>query len=126
MAKQKTVLIIEDDKSLSHALADILCPKFSILEAESGEKGVELALSKHPNLILLDLLLPKMDGMTAFKEIRKDPWGKDVPVIILTNVNATDVKLVENMVTNKPLFYLVKVDWKIHDVAKKIEDVLKI
>lgn len=126
MEKQKIVLIVEDDKSLRKALADVLLLKqFMVLEAENGEEGVKLALSKHPDLILLDLLLPMIDGMTAFKKIRKNPWGENVPVIILTNVNATDEQLVGNMVAYKPLFYLVKSDWKIQDVVKKIEDILK-
>src|SRR3989338_2081930 len=123
---QRTILIVEDEKSLRDAIVDILRLKnFSPLEAKNGIEGVELALSKHPDLILLDLIMPEMDGMTALKKIRADAWGKTVPVIILTNLSATKEQLVEDMVTHKPMHYLVKSDWKLHDVVKKIEEVLE-
>ena len=126
MKIHKTILIVEDEKSLSGAIADTLRRKnFLPLIAENGQEGVDLALSKHPDLILLDLLMPVMDGMTALKKIRADPWGANVPVIILTNLSATNDQLVDDMVMHKPLFYLIKSDWKLHDVVEKIEEILK-
>lgn len=126
MGKQKTILIVEDEKILQKTLADNLrAEKFLPIEAKNGREGVKLALSKHPDLILLDLLMPEMDGMTALKKIRQDTWGANVPVIILTNLSATDEKLVEDMVTQKPIHYLVKSDFKIDDVIKKIKEILK-
>lgn len=126
MEKKKTVLIIEDEKNIRGSIVDVLrLNDFLTLEASNGQEGVDLALEKHPDLILLDLLMPVMDGMTAFKKIRDDSWGKDVPVIILTNVSATEEKLVKGMIEFKPGYYLVKSDWKIHDVVDKIEKMLK-
>ena len=66
-----------------------------------------------------------MDGMVTLKKIREDAWGKNVPVIILTNLNATDERIIQDIVAHKPLHYLIKADWKIHDVVKKIDSVLK-
>jgi len=127
METKKTILIIEDEKNLRDAIVDILKIKnFDPLEAKNGREGVELALSKHPDLILLDLILPEMDGMTALKKIRADDWGANVPVIILTNLSATNEQLVEDMITHKPMYYLVKSDWKLHDVVDKIDEILKI
>ena len=127
MNKQKTVLIVEDEKSLRDAIVDILRLKdFNPLEAKNGKEGVGIALGKHPDLILLDLVMPEMDGMTALKKIREDAWGEKVPVIILTNLSATKEQLVEDMVTHKPMHYLIKSDWKLHDVVKKIEEILEI
>lgn len=126
MKTQKTILIVEDEKSLREAITDILrLKKFNPLEAKDGKEGVEMALAKHPDFILLDLLMPVMDGMTALKKIREDAWGEKVPVIILTNLSATKEQLVEDMVTHKPMHYLIKSDWKIHDVVKKIEEILE-
>jgi DNA-binding response OmpR family regulator len=126
MKTQKTILIVEDEKNLRDAIVDVLDRKgFAALNAKNGKEGVELALSKHPDLILLDLIMPEMDGMTALKKIREDAWGARVPVIILTNVSATSEELIEDVVTHKPLNYLIKSDWKIHDVVKKIEEVLR-
>ena len=125
MKVSKKILVVEDEKSLREAVVDILRLKnFMPLEAKNGERGVEIALKEHPDLILLDLMMPEMDGMTALKKIRNDAWGEHVPVIILTNLSATDEHLIEDMVTHKPMHYLVKSDWKIHDVVKKIEEVL--
>ncbi|KKR70685.1 MAG: hypothetical protein UU13_C0002G0030 [Candidatus Nomurabacteria bacterium GW2011_GWB1_40_7] len=123
---QKTILVVEDEESLREAIVDILRLKnFLSFEAKDGEEAVELALSKHPDLILLDLLMPVMDGMTALKKIREDSWGEKVPVVILTNLSATNEQLVEDMVTHKPMHYLIKSDWKLHDVVKKIEEILE-
>ena len=125
MEKRKTILVVEDEKDLRDAIADVLRLKnYDSLLAKNGIEGVEIALAKHPDLILLDLIMPEMDGMTALKKIREDAWGAKVPVIILTNVSATNEKLVEDMVTHKPMDYLIKSDWKLHDVLAKIEKTL--
>ena len=124
---QKTILVVEDEKSLRDAIVDILHRKsFLSLEAENGKEGVESALKNHSDAILLDLLMPVMDGMTALKKIRQDAWGAHVPVIILTNLSANNEQLVEDVVTHKPMNYLIKSDWKLIDVVKKIEKVLAI
>lgn len=111
---------------ITSALRDALQDKkYSVLEARNGREGVSSALQNHPDLILLDLLMPEMDGITALKHIRADAWGEDVSVMILTNVNASREKPVEDVVTHKPLEYLIKSDWKIHDVIEKIGKVLR-
>ena len=123
---QKTILVVEDEKNLREAIVEILRIKnFLPLEAKNGVEGVEIALLKHPDLILLDLIMPEMDGMTALKKIRQDTWGAHVPVIILTNLSATNEQLVEDVVTHKPMHYLIKSDWKLTDVVRKIEEVLE-
>lgn len=125
MKTQKTILIVEDEKSLRDALVDILRLKeFLPLEAKNGKDGLKLALSKHPELILLDLIMPEMDGMTLLKKIREDIWGATVPVIILTNLSAINGNVEEDAVAHRPTQYLIKSDWKLHDVIKKIEEML--
>jgi CheY-like chemotaxis protein len=125
MKTQKTILVVEDERVLRVAIVDALHRNdYNSLEAKNGMEGVEIALRKHPDLILLDLIMPEMDGMSALKKIRTDPWGASVPVIILTNVSATSEQLVDDMVTHKPMNYLIKSDWKLHDVLEKIEDIL--
>jgi DNA-binding response OmpR family regulator len=125
--KEKTILIVEDEKSLRGALVDFLHLKnFSTLEAKNGREGVLLALSKHPELILLDLIMPEMDGLTTLKKIREDVWGEKVPIIILTNLSATKEQLSDDKVTSKPSHYLIKSNWKLTDIVKKIESILEI
>ncbi|HEY4505643.1 MAG TPA: response regulator [Candidatus Paceibacterota bacterium] len=123
----KTILIIEDEKSLRNAVVDLLHAKsFLVIEAKNGREGMELALSKHPDLILLDLIMPEMDGMSVLKKIREDKWGVTVPVIILTNLSATIEQSVDNTLANSLTHYLIKSDWKLHDIVKKIEGIFKI
>lgn len=125
MQTQKTILIVEDEKSLRGAIVDILRLKnFLPLEAKNGKEGVELALLKHPELILLDLIMPEMDGMTALTMIRKDAWGATVPIIILTNLSAINGHALADAAARTPTHYLIKSDWKLHDIVKKIEEIL--
>lgn len=121
----KTILIVEDEKSLRGAMVDILRRKnFTPLSAKNGREGVDMALSKHPDLILLDLIMPEMDGMTALKIIREDAWGATVPIIILTNLSAINGNLSADAIAHRPTQYLIKSDWKLHDIIRKIERIL--
>lgn len=123
----KKILIVEDEIDLREALSDKLGREgFDPRGATNGKEGLELALKEHPDLILLDIVMPVMDGMTMFSELRKDEWGKNVPVILLTNLSATEEKIIKAMVENKPSYYLVKSDWKIGDVVKKINETLNL
>ena len=125
MPAQKTILVIEDEKSLREATVDILERKnFLVLSAKNGREGVALALKKQPQLILLDLIMPEMDGMTALRKIRADAWGATVPVIILTNLSAINGNIKDDATAHIPTQYLVKSDWKLHDIVKKIEEIL--
>ena len=124
--KNKTILIVEDEKSLRGALVDFLHIKeFLTLEAKNGREGRDIALSKHPDLILLDIIMPEMDGMATLKKIREDGWGKKIPIIILTNLSATKEQLTDDEITAKPTYYLIKSNWKLHDIVKKIETILE-
>src|SRR3989344_2983901 len=106
----KQILIVEDDKSLLQVLYDKLTQEgYSILSAVNGAIGLEAAQKNHPDLILLDIVLPKMDGMAMMHKLREDEWGKKVPVIILTNYDATDKRLTE-IVSDQPAYYLIKAD----------------
>lgn len=75
MKKQKKILIVEDEKSLREALVDAFqSRKFITLQAKNGKEAQSIAMKEHPDLIILDLLMPEVDGMTAFQAIRKNPW----------------------------------------------------
>jgi DNA-binding response OmpR family regulator len=122
----KKILIIEDERSLRDALTDILRSKnFLPLAAKNGKEGVEMARKKHPELILLDLIMPEMDGMAAFKKIRATAWGAKVPIIILTNLSATSERAMTDIVSHAATYYLIKSDWKLHDLVKRIEEILE-
>lgn len=123
--KKNTVLIIEDEVDLRHLLKEKLeSEDFSVLEAENGKVGLETALSAHPDVILLDIVMPAMDGLSMLRELRRDEWGKKVVVIILSNLNKVG-KISEGMEENV-YDYLVKSDWEPNDVVDLIRKKLGI
>lgn len=118
------ILIVEDDLDLLEVLRKkFLMEKFDVLQAPNGMLGLEEAVSKHPDMILLDIIMPVMDGMTMLRKLREDSWGKDVPVILLTNLS-DESKVAEGM-KHGVYDYLVKADWDIGDVVKKVRSKLK-
>lgn len=121
---KKTILIVEDETALRNALRDKLAREdFVVLEAKNGEEGLVIALREHPDLILLDIIMPVMDGMAMLKKLRiENEWGKTVPVIILTNLTSDNEQRMRDVTETEPTYYLVKTDWKIEDVVEKIKD----
>lgn len=120
----KKILLVEDEETLRYAIGEMLRTNhFIYLEAKNGEEGLAIALRECPDLVLLDLLMPVMDGMTMLKLLRADSWGKDVPVIVLTNFNPKDHEVLMDVVTQEPLHYLIKSDLAIQDVIKEINKV---
>jgi len=88
-----TILIVEDNADLRNFLASILEPEFNILTARNGDEGVLLALSGVPNLVLSDLMMPKMDGIQLTKKIKTDERTSHIPVILLTAKNELESRL---------------------------------
>lgn len=120
MANTKTVLIIEDDAPLRFALASkCALVGLGVLEALDGESGLQLALTKHPDLILLDLLLPVRDGMSLLTELRKDSWGRNAVVMILSNLSDTGT-IAEGM-EHHVFEYRVKSDVAIDEVVESMK-----
>ena len=84
MAKQ-TILVVDDEKDLLDLIEYNLKKEgFDVLKAENGEEGIAVAKEKNPDLVLLDIMMPKMDGMQAVEEMRKDDQLKNIPIIFLT------------------------------------------
>ncbi len=120
-AKAKTILIVEDEKSLAEALVEKLTKdNFIAKVAKNGREGLKSALRNHPDLILLDIVMPVMDGMAMLKELRNDQWGKSVPVIILTNLS--EAEKTATALDEGVKDYLVKTDWKLSEVVEKIKE----
>lgn len=87
MSNKQKILLIEDDKMLLEMYAGkFMREGYEIVTAENGSDGLKLAREQKPHLILLDIILPKLDGFACLKEIRKDENIKDTPVILLTNL----------------------------------------
>src|SRR3989338_855089 len=116
---QRTILIIEDEGSSRWALAENLRKEnFDVLEAKDGEAGLALAMGRRPDLILLDLVLPKIGGMELLKTLRADDWGKNVPVIIVTGLS--DPAIISEAAGLGVSDFLVKNDWTLEAVVGKV------
>lgn len=116
----KKVLIVEDEATLNKAIADFLVAEnFEVLSALDGQAGIEMAKKELPDLILLDIILPQKDGYEVLDDLKKDEKTKNIPVILLTNLESQEdiVKAFEKGATT----YLVKSDYKLQDVVKKIK-----
>ena len=118
------ILFVEDEPSLQKAVSEVLIQEgFKILSAVDGEKGLELARKTKPDLILLDLILPKKDGFEVLKELKADEKTKNVPVIVLTNLEGMGD--VEKALELGATTYLVKANYELEDVVTKIRGLLK-
>ncbi|MFA5163290.1 MAG: response regulator [Patescibacteria group bacterium] len=117
----KKILIIEDDLSLAKALrASLEEEDFTVFEAHDGFEGLEAAEKNLPDLILCDISMPKMDGLTMLASLRKTEWGKNLSVIMLTNFS--DEEKISIALKHSVFRYLVKSDW---DLSQIIEEVKK-
>lgn len=120
MSKKKKILIVEDEQVLKITLKKkFLKDGFDIVEASDGEEGLEVAEKEKPDLILLDIVMPKMDGMTMLRKLRQRKFGKEMPVILLTNLADTDE--VNRAMELNVFDYLVKSNWDIEDVIGKVK-----
>ena len=115
----KKILIVEDEKSLVDLLAEKLrTDGFDVQTAGNGVDGLKLALEWHPDAILLDIVMPKMDGMTMLRKLREHDEGKRIQVILLTNLS--DTQKVYDAMANGVFDYLVKSNWEIDDLVKEV------
>lgn len=115
------VLIVEDEAPLRNAMTDILTFEgFTVFQAKNGQEGLDIAIREHPAIILLDIVMPVMDGLTMLEKLRQDEsYGKTAGVILLTNINDPDK--VAQATEAGSYDFLVKSDWHIEDVVKKIK-----
>ena len=94
------------------------------MEAKDGKEGLNAALNTHPDLILLDIVLPEMDGLAVLRELRKDQWGKDAKVIFLTNYPFEEkVGEALNLGVTE---YIIKANWKMSDIVGKVKEKLEL
>src|SRR3989338_7437494 len=119
------ILLVEDDVFL----ADIYQKKFDmegykVTLADNGEKAVVDAKKKKPDIILLDILLPKLDGFAVLEKLKADPATKEIPVILLTNLGQKDD--VEKGLDAGAVDYLIKAHFKPSEIVDKVKKVLQL
>ena len=83
---KKIILVVDDEPNIRLAVSKMLRNDYTILEATNGEEAIDIAKEQNPALILMDLMMPKMDGYTACSKIKSNPATKAIPVVILTAI----------------------------------------
>lgn len=116
---EKHILVIEDEVDLREAMMDALNEEgYQVTGAENGQVGLEVAFREHPDMILLDLMMPVMDGQEMFRKLREDEWGRNANVVILTAMD--DVNNIGLAHEAKPLDYFIKAHHSLDDLVKQI------
>lgn len=119
----KKILFIEDEPALQRAASQILTQEgYEVLLALNGEDGIKTAQREKPVLILLDLILPKKDGFEVLDELKKNPETLSIPVIILSNLEASAD--VEKAISMGATTYLVKANYRLEEVLQRIRETI--
>ncbi|HWH16011.1 MAG TPA: response regulator [Candidatus Paceibacterota bacterium] len=123
MADTKFILVVEDDPVLKNLLGHTLAGKYQTLYASDGNEALALLEANRPVLILLDLMLPTMDGFAVLQSVRaRTDELKNVPIIVVSNLGAeADIEKAKSLGAND---YLIKAEVAVEEIVAKIESVL--
>lgn len=120
---QKKILIIEDDALILNGISDKFTYEgFLVIKAKNGQDGLNLALKERPDLIVSDILMPKVNGLSFLEDLRKDDWGKNARVIIWSNShNSTTIDKAKKLGATD---FLIKSDWEYRGVVDMARQIL--
>ena len=119
----KKILLIEDEGALQKSLGDTFREDgFEVLSALDGETGERLAKSEKPDLNIIDLILPQKDGLQVIQALKDDPATKDIPVVVLTNLER--IEHVEKVLEMGAKTYLVKSNYTLKEILEKIKSII--
>lgn len=117
--KDKRVLLIEDEADIRDAMAETLEDAgYTVLTAGNGKEGLAIALAEHPDLILLDLMMPVMDGKTMLQKLRADAWGRSAKVMVLSTMD--DVTNIATSHEHSIEDYIIKSHASLDEVVRKV------
>lgn len=123
MAKAKKILIVDDEQFVVKALREkLLSEGFAVDSAYDGQEALLKVTKAKPDLILLDIIMPKLDGISVLKRLKQSPETNNIPVIILTNLY--DDKKVSEVLEAGNTDYLVKVEHTLADIVNKVKEEL--
>jgi DNA-binding response OmpR family regulator len=117
---KKKILIIEDEKILRTLLTQTLTREgFEVKEAVDGEEGLEKAKTEKPDLILLDLILPTIDGYEVLERLKKDPFTESIPVMIISNLGQDEE--IQRGLKLGAVDFLIKAHFTLDEISEKIK-----
>jgi len=125
---KKKILIIDDDSSILEMYSITLKAEgFEVLSASNGKEGLKKAIAETPDLILLDIMMPVMDGLSMLQKLRREnQYGKNVPVILLTNMSAGGKEdIIERVAKTEPAYYIVKINTSPDELVEKIKECME-
>ena len=120
---KKKVIIIDDDENLRFVLSDKLkMSGFEVIEAKDGEEGLVQCLKHHPDIVLLDIMMPIMNGIDMLKRLRQDSWGKTAEVIMLTVLE--NAEPIADAMEGGSFTYMIKTKVNADEIAGKVKEIL--
>lgn len=118
-----TILVVEDEAPAVFALKKYLNNAgYNVLTAFSAQEGLKQALENHPQVIVLDLIMPMQNGLDILPELREDPWGKEAKIIVFSNLSGDEYKARARKYNVDA--YLVKTEVSLSDLEKNIAQLL--
>lgn len=119
------ILIVEDDKAICEMYAVAFMREgFTVYTAPDGERALEKYQNKEPDILLLDIMMPKLDGYGVLREVRKDVKKKYIPIVMLTNLDPSHFE--NNASFDCVDEYLIKANYTPSEVVEKVKGVLKL
>jgi CheY-like chemotaxis protein len=114
------IVVVEDMEPIRTALVVALQKRGHIVfPASNGKEGLQLILNKHPDLALIDIVMPEMSGEELVKQLRADAWGKELPIMVLTNIGDSDQ--IDALQELGVYDYMIKSNWELERVVENIE-----
>lgn len=121
MPQQKSILIVDDEADLRNVLEQkFLEEGLRVFTARDGKEAIQVALAEKPDVIVLDIVMPEMNGFEMLSELQKDPWGKEVPVIFLTN--SSSLETISKAVEFSSAEYIVKTDIGLDEIVLRVKE----
>jgi CheY-like chemotaxis protein len=119
----KKILVIDDDQFFNKALAAALpAEKYKVIEAQDGEQGLNQMREEKPDLVVLDLLMPKLDGTAFLKQVKADPLLSKVPVLVSSNLSS--VKKISDVIAMGAVGYVIKSNESMQSIVQDIERII--
>lgn len=120
----KTILLVEDEVSYLNLLHKEFTAKgYAVVDAKDGKEGYDTAILIKPDLIILDIIMPGVDGLTMLENLRATKGGESIKVILLTNLEL-DNRIMQRALSSKPLYFFVKSDINLSALIAKVEEEL--